>query len=301
MKRLMKRLLNSSTSLVTVISILAVFLTTSFLSTSVASAAACGGPSTYYRFWQGYKRADVSPEVFLGALPGFMQKGVELYQGKGINNYLVGLPPYHRPDFVPDEFALLGFESEELYSKARSGPEGQLYADAHWEIFDQQTSKSAPMTVFSPGIVQVEPGVAYDVFGHPIDLCAGVRLFQIGLRKDEISAEDFRAQMAQHIALTAKNLQPLGLVGYLVLTTNDYSVAYLIWKDQESLLHGMYTPEGRAVFADADRIMNRIQLSVATEYLLGPVYWNKFYSTFRSQRPIPVLKIQNLIGTDIKY
>src|SRR5437588_12379615 len=111
-----------------------IMMITVLLATTMAYAQ---NEATYYRFWQGFKLPDLTSEQFVQGLPPFMQSTVDVYQGKGINNYLVALPPANKPAFIPDEFALVAFDNEADYLADRNTPAGKAYANSHWQHFDQ--------------------------------------------------------------------------------------------------------------------------------------------------------------------
>jgi hypothetical protein len=102
-------------------------------------------PAGYFRVWEGFQRADLSKGEFQAAIPSFMQDTVELYGGeRALSNYIVVLPPKKKPSFIPDELALVALTSEADYRRIRETAKGKAYGARHWDVFDRDTSRSAP-------------------------------------------------------------------------------------------------------------------------------------------------------------
>lgn len=237
-------------------------------------------PAQYYRFWQGFKRSTIERSELNSKLPEFMNLTVSLYEGKGLNNYMVAVPPENKPDFIPDEFALVAFESEEAYKKVKQTPEGQAYTEKHWEIFEKEISKSAPMENFDPNMTSVKLGTAYNVFGKPLDLPKSHVMFFVGAKKAGLSVEEFSSEMVKHINFVAERLGPQGLIGYLPLATENYEVAYLVWESAEAAAKAFASPEGIEVRNDADRLLDGVMFE-SSQSFSGSVSNGSFYSTIQ--------------------
>lgn len=235
--------------------------------------------ATYYRFWQGFKKADLTHAQFLNGLPDFVTKAPSLYANYGLSNYIVLMPPSQKPSFIPDEFALLAFDSEQSYRAARATPEGKQYGDDHWTLFDKNISKSADMLSFTGGITSLQPNAAYNIIGKPVDLAKGVTFAFVGLRKPEISKPNFLRAMASHVRLVAKTLGPKGLKGYLILATEEYEIAYMVWESQAHADAAFASPEGALVQADANKSLNLLIWKKAASYTGGSISDNEVYET----------------------
>jgi len=236
--------------------------------------------ATYFRVWQGFKRPDLNAAGFDGKLPGFMKTTVDFYQERGINNYLVAVPPSGMPSFVPDEFALVAMQSEEAYTAARSTPEGQAYGAKHWELFDQQTSKSAPYVKFSDARPStLVSNTSYDVIGEPIDWSAGYTAFYLGLRKSELSVADFLTGLSKHIQFVSSTLGPIGLKGYIIIANDNYEIAYMNWSSKEASAAAFASEKGKAVAADAGKILD-MQMFQGAEKFGSDTKPGSFYTTF---------------------
>ncbi len=55
---------------------------------------------------------------------------------------------------VPDELALVIYESEEKYRQIRATPEGERYSALHWDFFEKEISKSTVSVPFNGKLTQ---------------------------------------------------------------------------------------------------------------------------------------------------
>jgi hypothetical protein len=231
-------------------------------------ASACASTAGYYRVWQGFKKIELSQEEFKRELPQFMHDTVELYRDRALNQYLVAIPPKNKPDFVPDEFALVALTSEEAYKEIRQTPEGQKYSDRHWDIFNKENSSSAKYHIFhSEGITQLENNHAYDMFGTPLDWTKGHSMFYLGLRKDKVSKKEFLKRLKKHVELAHGNFKLLGLRGYIVIANEDYEVAYMNWESEAHMNEAMSSLIAKSVLEDGAEFMDNFQYQNAQSFL----------------------------------
>jgi hypothetical protein len=236
----------------------------------------------YYRVWQGFKRPDFTQDAFMQAIPPFMNATVDLYGGRILNQYLVAIPPSDKPSFIPDEFALVALTDEPGYRQIRATPEGQAYSIAHWDVFDKETSKSAPLVKYyesKPSVL--ESNTAYSMIGYELDWTKGVNVFYIGLRKPEQSPADFLKELSVHINFTAEKLGPLGLRGYMVVANENYEAGFLNFESKEVMAQALESADGKLVHEDAGRLMNTLQWSVETEFNKVSIENNTYYRTVR--------------------
>jgi Na+-transporting NADH:ubiquinone oxidoreductase subunit NqrA len=115
--------------------------------------------ASFNRFWVGHKKKDVATSTFLNGLnKTFFKDTVNVGKGRGLISY----QPYitQMKSNIPDELALVVYESEEKYKAIRSTPEGQKYSDLHWDFFEKETSKS---TVTKPFTGELSEGSAYEL------------------------------------------------------------------------------------------------------------------------------------------
>ncbi|MGV8121408.1 MAG: hypothetical protein AB2L14_16740 [Candidatus Xenobiia bacterium LiM19] len=254
----MKRILLLTSSLF----LLCVFMT-SF------SRAQADETTNYYRFWRGFKKADITSDQLKKQLAGhFIPATVKINAGKGLVSYTVAVPPSDKPAFVPDEFALVAYESEERYRLQAATPEGKKYGLMHWDIFDRNTSKSVVPVKFSetnPKILSAN--IAYDTVGRNTNWQEGYVTFSIGLRKKGVSPADFLRRMTSHITQSTESYSKYGLQGYLVLATDDYTVAYVKWRSKADADRAFASEEVREkVVNNAREFMDPLQSQEARDF-----------------------------------
>ena len=240
--------------------------------------------ATYFRAWQGFKKAELTNSQFADGLPSFMRDTVDIYKGRALNNYIVIIPPENKPDYIPDELALVALTSKQGYQDIRATAEGQRYADRHWDIFDKSVSKSAdPMVDYA----KEKPSVlihnqSYDIIGKPIDWAHGYNAVFIGTRKADLSTENFLAHLKTHVDLAKSVMMPKGLRGYIVIANENYEIAYLNWSSKAAHDQAVQSIGGKQVFGDAGSFMDVLMYQEAVPFEAGQeVSPNHAYSTIQ--------------------
>jgi hypothetical protein len=125
-----------------------------FLIVSTAEAA------TFNRLWIGTKKKNVVMTKFMNDLNQiFFSKTIDV----GVRKGLLAYQPYvtKMTNHLPDEVALVTYESEEKYKTIRSTPDGEAYSALHWEYFDKDISKSTVAIAFSN---TVATDIAYEIW-----------------------------------------------------------------------------------------------------------------------------------------
>lgn len=115
--------------------------------------------ASFNRFWVGDKKKEVKTADFLNGLnKTFFKDTIVVGSGRGLLSY----QPYvtSMDNDVPDELALVSYESEEKYKAIRSTPEGERYSALHWDYFQKDTSKSTVTEAFKGDL---EEGKAYEL------------------------------------------------------------------------------------------------------------------------------------------
>lgn len=131
-------------------------LTAIALSLSIAHAEA-----SFNRFWIGYKLDTISEQKFMDGLnKKLLPDLIKLAAGKGLNSYTPYVTPKNRGD-LPDEIALITYDSEEIYRSLRSTAPGIAYTDLHWDLFKKDVSKSTVPVQFE-GILETDKAYELD-------------------------------------------------------------------------------------------------------------------------------------------
>lgn len=242
--------------------------------------SAYGAKASYYRFWRGFKKPTLTDSSFLGAIPNFMNQTLDLYKGKGLSNYIVGMPPTMKSTYIPDEIALVAFDSEDSYRTLRSTPEGKEYAEAHWDLFNKDNSKSANLEGFDGKQLNFE--VATDVLGKPVDWSRGVTFFYIGERKKDVSLLQFQSVMTHHVQAVKDAFTPYGIKGYIILLSEHYEIAFMNFDSMGPASQAFASKEGVLIQEESASIMNTVVWNVAAPFE-GTVTYGQSYSTVKSK------------------
>ena len=240
--------------------------------------------ATYFRVWQGFKHPELTSEEFLTSFPPFMEETVDLYQEEALVNYIVIIPPAEKPDYIPDELALVALTSKEDYDRIRATPEGKDYSARHWVFFDKSNSKSAdPLINYYKDLPEeLIHNQSYDMIGEPIDWAIGYNAVFMGTRKNELDATQFLARLKDHVELAADVMVPMGLRGYIIIANEQYEIAYLNWESKESHDETGQTEEGKALFRDASEFMDVLMYKEAIPFVAGdPIQSDQAYSTLQ--------------------
>lgn len=262
----------------TISKIISLLIVTSLFASQETQAST----AQYFRAWQGFQRSDLSSTQFLKQLPAFMKKTVAIYDGRGLNNYIVTLPPAQKPSFIPDELALVALESEADYQQVRSTPEGKAYGESHWQIFDRERSASAPMVDYwKVRPTQLVSNSSYDMTGDPIDWNDGVTMVFVGTKKNGISSRDFLQRLNHHVQAASRALSNKGLRGYIFIANDNYEVAYMNWSSKTAHDKAGQTSVAKKVFAEAGALMDTLMYIEAQPFVAGSsVAPGQAYSTY---------------------
>ncbi|MEZ0372892.1 MAG: hypothetical protein ACAI44_27620, partial [Candidatus Sericytochromatia bacterium] len=153
-----------------------------------------------YRVFRGFRRADITHEAFVQDLQTrFIPAVARTHAKNGLVAYLPALPPEPHPPTLPDEVAIILYESEPVYQQAKATPEGQAYSALHWEIFDKQRSRSVTAVSLESTQNRLQADVGYDLMQLPTDWQQGHSTFFIGWRQRGVPVADFLPRLTAHV------------------------------------------------------------------------------------------------------
>ncbi len=183
---------------------------TIILSVSVTSAHA-----SFNRFWVGHKKKDITAAQFLNGLNAtFFRDTIVLGKGKGLLSY----QPYitRMSADLPDEIALVVYESEEKYRTLRNTPAGERYSAAHWDFFEKDQSKSTVSVPFEGTLAineayELNPEAGSWQKGHTI-----VSIYRVDTKELTTIAKKF-----------AERKKVPGIRNAIVLLSGDILIEYL--------------------------------------------------------------------------
>jgi hypothetical protein len=216
----------------------------------------------YFRLWQGFRAPPLKEEQFFNKLPSFMNETVALYgrQNQILNSYLVVIPPKEKPNFVPDEFALVVLSSEEKYREIRQTEAGKKHSERPWDLFDRHNSMGAREVVeWEKQIPEtLTSGSAHWILGKGQDWNHGYVTVFLGYRRPQVTETDFLMRMREILLTTKKTMQPMGLNGYIVLITKDYEIAFFNWESKELHDKAAWSNEGLNNYYQSHFLLKRL-------------------------------------------
>ena len=90
--------------------------------------------SNHIRFWRGYKQDTVGHQQFIDNITSvLMPMTVEVGAGKGLIGYLPSVLPENKPSFLPDEIAIISYETLEKYKTLTQTEEWKIYGPLHYK------------------------------------------------------------------------------------------------------------------------------------------------------------------------
>ncbi|MEW6056094.1 MAG: phospholipase D-like domain-containing protein [Bdellovibrionota bacterium] len=202
----------------------------------------------YHRFWIGWKRPEITQEVFDRAID---QAFIDATIVAGAHRGLIGYQPVlvqnggsaiernGRSFVVPDELALVSYQDRESYRAAREAELGKEYGPLHGEIFfiksgDPLNSHSAEPQGYS-GSVEITK--AYDLSSPKNDWQKGQGYFSLTLRSHDLSVNDssYTEAIRDYLSSAQQYLGSKSFEGYVVLVERDYLVEYFNAETTEEL------------------------------------------------------------------
>jgi hypothetical protein len=175
------------------------------------------------RFWRGFKCRNTSYGKFLQLLGDmFVPLTPQIQAPLGLTAYLLAVLPEEKPDFLPDEIALVFYISQKKYKQTFKTTGGRTYGRLHSLVFDFKERRSRSGF---PEHLQNEllADTAYSVFTKNVDWMYGKSRVFVGIRKTDISVEKFMAD-GRNILLRYSQQVGEDIDGAFVLFSNDYVV-----------------------------------------------------------------------------
>jgi len=186
------------------------------------------------RVWRGYSVEGPPRTKFHEKLRTTFIPGTPQFQSQlGLTAYLPAVLPAEVPNGVPDEIALVFYESKEAYNSAKETIAGRAYADLHSTVFsftDPRRSTSDWPSIFSGVLEREKP---YFLFDKNVDWQSGHTNVLVASRAESSSDEQFLNNITTTVTrIQAANLS--GLDGAIVVVGSDYFVYWEHWTDLKS-------------------------------------------------------------------
>lgn len=189
-------------------------------------------PPDAARVWSGFRLEGMTTKRFRETLADtFIPSTASLVPELGLNSYLPAILPDDKPDSVPDEIALVYYESQDVYQAARNTLAGRIYAKLHgiafagwpqsWSDFPELLGKS------------VENEQPYYLFEEAIDWQRGVSRVLVATRKEADDDAAFRKAIYGALDRLRKK-RPKGLENVVLSVKEGCLVWWEHWKDAKA-------------------------------------------------------------------
>lgn len=185
-------------------------------------------PADAVRVWRGYKRKEVElSEFFHKSGSVFVPAAVEMERSLGLHVYVPAFPAgVDKPDTVPDETAILFWETQQTYHDAFKTLAERVYVLTHGPLFGPPSTADFP-DYFGKTFEAEKP---YYLFNTPSDWMHGVVTHLVGGRPRNQTPTEFLSCI-QTWAQNEQNRQPEGLDGAVICAGTDYVVYWEHWID----------------------------------------------------------------------
>ena len=180
-------------------------------------------PPGAVRVWRGYRAATMPLNEFLTRLGTvFIPATVAMQIDAGLDAYVPTVPGglADKPDSVPDETAILFWDSPETYHDSFNTLAVRTYTLTHGAVYQPPSRADFPV-LFRGALTAEQPVYLID---DPADWMHGNVTHLIGGRPAAVPAPDFIAGAAR--ALTA--LQSSGIEGGIACAGNDYLTCWVL-------------------------------------------------------------------------
>jgi hypothetical protein len=193
-------------------------------------------PADAVRVFRGRKNRPVKRSVFIEKLGTvFMPMTVQMQRLFGLTAYLPAILPETKSEGMPDEIALVFYQTQGAYHEAKRCVGGRSYSELHQLLFDMPASASSFPELFTG---EVQPDKAYHLFPKSVDWQIGSARLYAGTRRSKLKETGFLKKLGQ--VATELQKAPGNLDAVIFCATKEW----LIWWEHSS----ESTPEPNARF-----------------------------------------------------
>lgn len=211
----------------------------------ISLAGSLVGPDCV-RVWRGYKIAAIAHEKFREKLRSIFIPGTPQFQAQlGMTAYLPAVIPDAAPVVVPDEIALVFYESKQVYSATYRTIAGRAYGALHETIFQFGTSKEShsDMSSKSGWPVLFTKAVAMDVpyylHENRVDWKQGSAKVLVAVplssRLDGTISEEKYHDLILRFATRIRRHAPVGMDSAILVKSREYLLYWEHWQDQAEI------------------------------------------------------------------
>lgn len=187
-------------------------------------------PANAVRVWRGYKQKEVElSEFFQKSGSVFVPAAVEMERALGLHMYVPAFPAgIKKPETVPDETAILFWETQQTYHDAFKTLAERIYVLTHGPLFGPPSTADFPEFLGKT----FEAEKPYYLVDTPADWMHGAVTHFVGGRPDNQTPKEFLSHI-ETWAHHEQNRQPEGLDGAIICAGTDYVVYWEHWITQD--------------------------------------------------------------------
>lgn len=161
---------------------------------------------------------------FLGSI--FVPACALLQPPVGLRAYIPTMvPQLNKPAAVPDQTALMFWDTPQSHDLANSTVAVRAYQNLHGDLYDMVRSHTPEIPMPLPSAASFTAEQPYYLFDTVADWMLGAVRHAVGARPSAVTQQDFLASVYRW-ALDFKTNPPAGVDSALVCCGNDYAVAW---------------------------------------------------------------------------
>ena len=215
-------------------------------------------PPDAVRVWRGFRLQTQMPGDFLKALGTiFIPATAILQRLYGLTAYLPTVLPTSKPNGVPDEIALVFYQTQQAYTDTSLIVAGRSYSALHKTVFAFPASLSGFPVMLGPALALDTP---YFLFTDLVDWQTGFAQVYAGARNPAMPVEQFTAGIRQYLQGLQKK-RPAGMDGAVACVSANYVVYWEHWQNEGASLKGRIAD----LAAISDRVLLQPHVSTPVE------------------------------------
>jgi hypothetical protein len=192
-------------------------------------------PPDAVRVWRGFRLGTLTPQDFLTDLGTiFIPVTAQLQRLYGLTAYLPTVLPTSKPEGVPDEIALVFYESQQAYTDTSSIVAGRAYSLLHRTVFAFPASQTGFPILFQS---TANLGQPYHLFTGAVDWQQGYAQVFVGARAPSVMPQKFLSQLRSFFA-QQQTYPAKGLDGAVFCIAADWVLYWEHWVSEAASLKG---------------------------------------------------------------
>jgi 5-methylthioadenosine/S-adenosylhomocysteine deaminase len=184
-------------------------------------------PPDAVRVWRGFRADNLDPIKFrekLGTL--LIPSTVQLQAPLGLTAYLPAVLPDGKADAVPDEIALVFYESQDAYQSTFKTLAGRAYAELQQSVFAAHSQSGFPVKLGD----SLEPGTPYYLFDTLADWHYGTCKVLVGTPVNPQDTGNFLSTLHKWL-IEEQRRAPEGLDGAIICASESSFIYWEHWYD----------------------------------------------------------------------